>query len=189
MRKLRGGERISQKTLESLQGVLVRIPDAGRLVHIQFRRFVGCPICHLHLRSFVSRHDELRAANVLEVAVFHSTAQSMTKYGADAPFPLIADPSRALYRAFGVEKSVMSILHPGAWGAALKGIVTVGPSLPPSGDTPWGLPAEFLIDPDGTIISCKYGVHAYDQWSVDEVLSAARQVSEPVAHLMPQSTS
>lgn len=186
MQKLHAGEAVPRKTLSSLQGERVTLPDPGRLVHVQFRRFVGCPICHLHLRSFIARHDELVAASVLEVAVFHSTAQSMTEYGAEAPFPLVADPSRALYRAFGVETSVMSILHPGAWGAALKGIVTIGPSLPPPGDTPWGLPADFLIHPDGTIIACKYGSHAYDQWSVDEVLSAATHPKVTAANRMTE---
>lgn len=97
----------------------------------------------------------------------------MQEYGASASFPLIGDPTRSLYRVFGVEKSVISILHPGAWGAALKGIITIGPSLPPAGDTPWGLPGDFLIDPDGIVLAVKYGKHAYDQWSVDEVLSLA----------------
>jgi hypothetical protein len=37
-----------------------------------------------------------------------------------------------------------------------------------------GLPADFLIDTDGRVIACKHGHHAYDQWSVDELLGHAR---------------
>jgi hypothetical protein len=33
-----------------------------------------------------------------------------------------------------------------------------------------GKPADFLIEPNGAIRACKYGVHADDQWSVDEML-------------------
>jgi len=33
-----------------------RIPEPDGLVHLQFRRFAGCPVCNLHLRSFASRH-------------------------------------------------------------------------------------------------------------------------------------
>ncbi|WP_259464520.1 hypothetical protein [Streptomyces sp. TLI_171] len=29
---------------------------AGGLLHLQFRRFAGCPVCNLHLRSFAVRH-------------------------------------------------------------------------------------------------------------------------------------
>ena len=41
-----------------------------------------------------------------------------------------------------------------------------------------GKPADFLIGPDGTIRACKYGVHADDQWSVDEVPSSAEQTQK-----------
>ena len=36
-----------------------------------------------------------------------------------------------------------------------------------------GLPADFLIAPDGRTVARKYGRHAYDQWSVDELLDLA----------------
>jgi hypothetical protein len=37
-----------------------------------------------------------------------------------------------------------------------------------------GLPADLLIAGDGRVVAVKYGTHAYDQWSVDELLGAAR---------------
>ncbi|GAB3809194.1 hypothetical protein GCM10027605_43400 [Micromonospora zhanjiangensis] len=37
-----------------------------------------------------------------------------------------------------------------------------------------GLPADFLIDGDGRVLAVRYGEHAYDQWSVDELLDLAR---------------
>jgi hypothetical protein len=30
-----------------------------------------------------------------------------------------------------------------------------------------------LLDPAGRVLACKYGTHAYDQWSVDELLDLA----------------
>ncbi|MGH4017065.1 MAG: hypothetical protein ACRDSL_24690 [Pseudonocardiaceae bacterium] len=32
----------------------------------------------------------------------------------------------------------------------------------------------FLIAPDGRILACKYGVHANNQWSVEELLHLTR---------------
>jgi hypothetical protein len=47
-----------------LAGAPVSIPSTShRLVHLQFRRFAGCPICNLHLRSIAVRHDELVATS------------------------------------------------------------------------------------------------------------------------------
>ena len=33
-----------------------------------------------------------------------------------------------------------------------------------------GLPADFPIAPDGRVAARKYGVHAYDQWSADDLM-------------------
>jgi hypothetical protein len=35
------------------------------------------------------------------------------------------------------------------------------------------MPADFLIAPDGGVVARKYGEHADDQWSVDEILRLA----------------
>ena len=51
----------------------------------------------------------------------------------------------------------------------------LGPVKPTGGRL--GLPADFLIAPDGRITALKYGRHAYDQWTVDELLDHARPVS------------
>ena len=40
--------------------------------------------------------------------------------------------------------------------------------------TALGLPADFLIEPDGRVREAKYGRHASDQWSVDELIRLAR---------------
>jgi hypothetical protein len=32
-----------------------------------------------------------------------------------------------------------------------------------------------LIAPDGRVVACKYGAHADDQWSVDDLLALAAQ--------------
>ena len=49
------------------------------------------------------------------------------------------------------------------------------PPIRPGGGS-LGLPADFLLAVDGQVLACKYGVHADDQWSVDEVLSLARSM-------------
>jgi peroxiredoxin len=76
--------------LTATSGQLVTIPDpAGNFVHLQLRRFAGCPICNLHLRSIVTRHDEIRSHGIREVVVFHSAAAELAKHEADLPFPLV----------------------------------------------------------------------------------------------------
>lgn len=101
-------------------GKPVTIPDpAGDFVHLQFRRFAGCPICNLHLRSIVRRYDEIRSHGIREVVVFHSTVAELAKYEAELPFPLIADPERQLYQLFGVESRPGSLSS----GRALRAVI------------------------------------------------------------------
>lgn len=179
MKRKQTDDIISRISLESIEGLSLSIPHATQLTHLQFRRFAGCPMCNLHIQSFINRHAELLAHNLQVVAVFHSTREAMLKYHASAPFPLIADPSRSLYRTFGVESSIRSILSPAAWRAGIKGLLRHGLNFPARGESALGLPAEFLIDTNGRIIASKYGMHAYDQWSVEELLVMVRNFTYP----------
>ena len=184
--KARVGDAFPTLDLTAASGQLVTIPDpAGSFVHLQLRRFAGCPICNLHLRSIVARHDEIRSHGIREVVVFHSTAAELAKHEAELPFPLIADPERELYRRLGVERRPSSLLSTRALRAAIAGETAalgnrstkrgaLGPIKPTGGRL--GLPADFLIAPDGRVAALKYGQHAYDQWTVDELLDHARPV-------------
>jgi peroxiredoxin len=177
------GDRFPELRLTAITGETVPVPDAaGALTHLQFRRFAGCPICNLHLRSVIARIDEISTAGIREVVVFHSTATELRKYQDDMPFPVIGDPDKTLYRRFGVAASAKAVLNPRAWPAlpggwrhavanAVAGRRAPLPLAPTNGNL--GLPADLLITGDGRVAAVKYGVHAYDQWSVDELLDAA----------------
>jgi peroxiredoxin len=174
------------RALPTIADEPVKVPSAESLTHLQFRRFAGCPVCNLHLRSFVRRHADLRAAHVREVVVFHAPAEELREYAKDLPFAVVPDPGKILYAEFGVGSSLRALLDPRAWGALLRGVARSLiaaargseplPAIPPHGGS-LGLPGDFLIAPDGRVLASKYGKHADDQWSVDEVLALARTAS------------
>lgn len=170
--RIQPGTLLEPRDLVTIRSEPLRIPDPRRRVHLQFRRFAGCPICKLHLRSIAQRQGELVAAGILEIAVFHSSVEVMRRHEAALPFAVVADPERRLYREFGVEASVRSVLDPRAWGAIVRGIATYGLGRE-KGESALGLPADFLIAPDGRVLASKYGAHADDHWSVDEILALA----------------
>ncbi len=66
------GSIVAPRQLVSVCGDAVPIPDPDRVVHLQFRRFAGCPI--------------LASAGIREVVVFHSTDQELRRYVDDLPF-------------------------------------------------------------------------------------------------------
>jgi peroxiredoxin len=171
--KLKQGQSAPTLDLKTIHGKDVHIPDLrGFTIHLQFRRFAGCPICNLHLQSFRQQIAEIEIAGVREVVVFHSSDSELLPYQGQFPFAVIGDPKRVLYRLYGVENSLLQFLNPAAWLASFKGTFAKDkPKLSgyPNGGV-LGLPADFLIAPDGVIAAAHYGKHAYDQWSVDEVL-------------------
>jgi peroxiredoxin len=177
--ELQPGDVVAPRELATFDGRVVRLPAPGRIVHLQFRRFAGCPVCKLHLRSIAARIADLEAAGIREIAVFHSSAGALRRHGIDLPFAVVADPREALYREFGVRKSLRAVLDPRAWAAIVKGLSAYGPGKEPD-ESALGLPADFLIAPDGRIIACQYGKHADDHLSVDDVIALSR--SDAVRH-------
>jgi peroxiredoxin len=182
MPQLSTGDTIAPRVLTTIRSEAVPVPDPERLVHLQFRRYAGCPICNIHLRSVASRHDDIRAAGIREVAVFHSPAEDMLPHQGDLPFAAVADPERLFYAEFGVEASLRAVTHPRAWTTplnpsaypvVLRGLRNGGSPGPRHGETVLGLPADFLIDQAGRVVALRYGRHANDQWSVDELIELA----------------
>ncbi|MEV0667640.1 peroxiredoxin-like family protein [Actinomadura luteofluorescens] len=186
--RLAPGSDVTARELTPVIGPQVPVPDPGRLVHLQFRRFAGCPICNLHLRSIVRRHEEIEAAGIGEVVVFHSSAEELREHVDGLPFPMVGDPAKRLYAEFGVESARRALFDPRVWWTLVRGVARGtwdilrrrerAPKLLPDGGR-FGLPADFLIGPDGRVVAAKYGEHAYDQWTVDELLALAAQAPSP----------
>src|SRR5438067_7799564 len=120
--KFKLGDIAPVTTLESVSGARIELPDPNRLVHLQLRRFVDCPICNTHIAEMRKRAREIEAAGVKEVVVFHSSAKSIRSYQKDVPFALVGDPNKVLYKEFGVESS-LGFLSLKALGAAMRGVV------------------------------------------------------------------
>lgn len=188
------GAVVAERELLTIADDAVRVPDGERMIHLQFRRFAGCPVCTLHLRSFVRRNDEIAAAGVREVVIFHSSTGALRQHEADLPFDVIADPEKRLYREFGVEASPLALLDPRAWTTIIRAIAVAilqivrgckrVPPINPEGGR-YGLPADFLIAPGGRVLARRYGAHVDDQWSVDELLALADEFQQ---HHLPAET-
>jgi peroxiredoxin len=173
--------------LRTAAGRAVPLPDPdGRLVHLQFRRWAGCPVCNVHLRRFAARAGELGAAGVREVVVFHSSAADVSELHAGLPFDVVADPTKRLYAAFGARSSPLFLAHPKAAWAWLRGVLSRRFTLKAT-NGPFALPADFLIDPAGRFVAVKYGRHADDGWTVDEVLALAGASSAASRRPVPPS--
>ena len=169
--RLAPGDRVRTMTVDTIHAKSIVIPDSSaRYVHLQFRRFAGCPVCNFHLHSLGRRRAEIEAAGIHEVVFFHSSGDEMLEYQAHLPFDCVADPDKIYYRQFGVETSFFAPLHPAVLWSGLRGILATGKFFRQAENGILGLPADFLIDARGQVLASHYGAHAYDNWDADELL-------------------
>lgn len=187
--RLSPGDTAPAMALDTIRGERLTVPDTARpFVHLQFRRFAGCPVCNFHLVSLARRRDDIEAAGIREVIFFHSSKDEMLKYQAQLPFDCVADPTKQHYRRFGVETSRLAVLHPRVFWSGLRWILATGRFYNKAENGISGLPADFLIDAHGRIVAAKYGLHADDHWDADELLglvSDLRRMADAGEHQSP----
>jgi thioredoxin-dependent peroxiredoxin len=159
---------------------------AGTHVLLVFFRYASCPICLLHVRALQHRYAELRQAGIEVIAVFHSAAGSIARHAGrlGLSFPVVADPTFALYARYGVGSSWLGLtasaftpsfyaafvraMRWGFWGGAIDGDAA-------------RMPADFVISSDGTVRAAHYGRTIGDHLSLDEVLRIASAESSTFA--------
>ncbi|HEX6123465.1 MAG TPA: redoxin domain-containing protein [Ktedonobacterales bacterium] len=170
--RLRAGERAIPFATRDIAGKPIQLEDyAGRKLLLSFNRLATCPLCNVRMYHLVQRYPQYRAQG-LEIVLFtDSTPETTTRYlGPMAPpFPLIADPQRALYQLYGVESSKLRMpltirRLPVYAEAAVRRL------LKPyrDGDITL-LPADFLIGPDLVIQRAHYG-RDYGDYLLFEVI-------------------
>ncbi|MCG8672489.1 MAG: AhpC/TSA family protein [Pseudomonadales bacterium] len=167
------GEVISFSGISNIHDEPIGLPEKGKLIHLQFRRFYGCPVCSMHVHSLVKSEEQLAKHGIKEVIVFSTSEDKLLENKFNSSFDFVADPDQKLYELFGLEPSWKALLSPGAVKNAALGASKYGLSMAPSVKAEFTVPADFLIDSEGKIIALKYGKHADDQWSIEELLNLA----------------
>jgi len=166
-------------TGELLNGGRLSLADLrGQPVLLKFYRFAECPICNLHMRELVLRHDEVAAAGLTTVVLFHSPlTRAERKHGFDLPFRAIADPKKTIFQAYGVEESLGGMFSGMVARDYLRAMRAGFYSKPVGHDGGVkGHPADFIIDGDGTIRHVHYGENYADSLGVDAVISIAGEL-------------
>jgi hypothetical protein len=101
---------------------------------------------------------------------------------ADLPFDVITDPNGFFHEHCGVGTSWSALWNFDALEAIFEGMCGKDKRF---GrwvfNNPWfALPADFLLSADGIVQALRYGRHAGDQWSVDDLLAFRRLLDRTV---------
>jgi thioredoxin-dependent peroxiredoxin len=170
--RIQSGDKAKDFTVRDLNGNPLALQDfKGKKLMLSFFRYASCPFCNLRIHDLIVRHASLEKQGLSLVAVFQSPEESIRQYAGkqNPPFPIIPDPARELYRAYGVEPS---------WPGFLKGMFRAGPFLSAltkgflpgkvEGETAM-IPADFLIGPDLVVRSAYYGKDISDHIPLADV--------------------
>lgn len=177
--KLAIGEKAPPIRLSGIDGQTFDSTDLnGRRYLLSFFRFASCPFCNLRMHQLVSRHSEF-GSGFSVVAIFDSSLENLCRHAEKhgAPFPVLADPIRTYYHAYGIEKSLagMFLGMLKRMPSLLEAMFAKGywPSLP--GGSVTSMPADFLIDEVGIIRVAYYGNDEGDHLPFDRIKEFARE--------------
>jgi peroxiredoxin Q/BCP len=138
---------------------------------LSFFRDAACPFCNLRVYELSNEYEALTANGLHVVTFCRSSDAEVQRLVArrSRPFRLVADPQMAVYGHYGIERSMLGMVH-----AMLRRLprlmrgLRLGESRLPAGD-PLLMPADFLIDERGFIRRAYYGRDLGDHLPMSEV--------------------
>lgn len=143
-----------------------------RTLMLSFFRYASCPLCNMRVHQLIEKHEVLQDKLDI-VMVFQSPKEKIEKYVGrqDIPYRILPDPDRRLYKLYKVEASWMGFLK--AWTLKLKNVFSAIYKyhyLPGSVEGEiHRVPADFIIDKEGTIVRAFYGKDIGDHLPFDEI--------------------
>jgi len=170
--------------LFKLKDVYGRIIDLenyrNKKLLIAFFRHAGCPFCNLRVHSLQKHRSELEAKG-LEMIFFFESKEAVLMRSAFhteiSPIPLISDPEKKWYSAYGLEnsgyKSAVSHLSSFVQTAYKALQVGVPVHMMAEGESIKTMPAEFLLQKDLLIEEVHYSQRLNDRMNIEKIISFA----------------
>jgi len=113
-------------TLESSDGDIIHLADyRGSSVLIYFMREFNCLQCQAHVAELRRLFDELRARNTAVLIIGGGSTKDANRIAMmfRLPFPVLADPDRAVYRDYGLHKVLFTVQRSGTFLIDQEGII------------------------------------------------------------------
>ncbi len=171
--------------LFSLKDIFGRMIDLqayrDRKVLIAFFRHAGCPFCNLRVHALSKVHEEMKSLGLEMIFFFESKEKVILRssfHTGVSPIPIISDPEKEWYRAYGLEnsafKSGMSHLTSFAQATLKAKSIGVPVHLMADGESLNTIPAEFLLDQGLVIKKLHYSQRLDDRMEISEIRAFAK---------------
>jgi peroxiredoxin Q/BCP len=149
-------------------------------VFIGFFRHAGCPFCNLRVHALTKIHQDLKAKGLEMIFFFESKGPVLLRsvfHQEVSPIPLIADPEKKWYDAYGLEssgyKSAISHLTTFVQTAFKASAAGVPMHMMADGESIKTMPAEFLIDKGLVVKEVHYSERLTDRMNLDKIKAFA----------------
>lgn len=148
----------------------------NKRILLGFFRHAGCPFCNLRVHTLQKVYAELKPKNFEMIFFFESKEQVMLRssfHQGVSPIPLISDPEKKIYSAYGLEPSTTKALLSHATSFAQTVIKAKAANVPvhmmAEGESFSTMPAEFLIDHDLIIRRAHYSERLNNRIDVHDI--------------------
>ncbi len=149
-------------------------------VFIGFFRHAGCPFCNIRVHALQKAREELKAKGLEMIFFFESKKNVLlmsTFHKEVSPIPLISDPDKKMYSAYGLEtsgyKSAISHLTSFVQTAYKASKLGVPIHLMSDGESISTMPAEFLLDKGLIVKEIHYSERLNDRLNIETIRSFA----------------
>ena len=151
-------------------------------VFIGFFRHAGCPFCNIRVHALLKVHAALKAQGLEMIFFFESKEKVLlnsTFHQDISPIPLISDPEKKWYAAYGLEDSLFkaSLSHITSFVQAAYRAETanVPMHLMAAGESIRTMPAEFLLAEGLVIQEVHYSERLQDRMNIDKIKAFAER--------------
>ncbi len=154
---------------------------SDKKIFIGFFRHAGCPFCNLRVHFLKKSSEEFKAMGLEMIFFFESDKKTMlrsTFHQEISPIPLISDPEKKWYDAYGLEssalisaKSHITTFVQTAFKARKLGLPM---HMMAAGESINTIPAEFLIDKGLVVKKVHYSEGLNDRMDISLLKEFAR---------------
>jgi len=169
--------------LKDIFGRMIDLNDyKDKKIFLGFFRHAGCPFCNIRVHALTRVHQELKAKGLEMIFFFESKENVLlrsTFHQEVSPIPLISDPMKTWYTAYGLEssgvKSAVSHLTSFVQTAFKASSLGVPIHMMADGESIKTMPAEFLIDKGLIVKEVHYSERLNDRMNMEKIRAFAEK--------------
>ena len=171
---LKPGDKAPDVVLKNLEGQTMTLSaywQQGKNVLLVFLRHLGWLPCREHVAQLRLQYADFQALNTTIVVISFGSKETVQRWlqETETPFPMLLDPERIAYQAYGLDHSLLRSWSPKIWWHYAKLMLSGRRWRGIQGDS-GQLGGDFIVDTTGIIRLVHPSKDPADRPSIDQLL-------------------